>query len=164
MGNTMEHVTETEWNEYLSGHIQKDRIAWIDNHIKSCQACRASLEQAVALNELLGQWQVNPCGHEIADKVTQAVQSKTIPFKNMTIYSLQRRLWPNAWPIAAMVLIGLFLGHLAGRISAKHLVAKQEGTAIEIKPTYLAGLDMQFASGLIWSVLEEDQSAGEDKP
>jgi hypothetical protein len=152
----MEHVSETEWNEYLAGNLQADRMVWIDNHVLDCQACRACLGQAVALNEILGQWQVDPSGHDIADKVNQAVQSKPIQFKSKTNDFSHRRLWSNASRVAATVLIGIFIGHLAGRYSAKNLITKQEGTVIEIKPSYLAGMNLQFASGLIWSVLEDD--------
>lgn len=157
----MEHVSQTEWIAYLAGTLQADRKVWIDNHVNNCQACRVALGQTDALNEMLGQWQVDPCGHEIADKVTQAVQSKTIQLKSRAKHLSQHRFWSNAWRIAATVLIGIFLGHLAGRFDAKYRIAKQQGAAAEIKPTYLAGLDLQFTSGLIWSVLEDNDSDAE---
>ena len=158
----MKHVNETEWNDYLAGVCKADRLAWIDAHVKGCPACRRQMQALRDVEAMLSDWQVNTAGHDIAAKVKQIAQ-QTPRSERSTIRLSHRRLWSYAARIAAAVLIGISLGHWAGKNSARSHIAKQQGTSVEATPGYLAALDLQFASDLTWSVLETEQTNAEDQ-
>ena len=152
----MEHIKDTEWHEFTAGSCTAQRAAWIDAHLQECPACRSRMAEFQTVFGLLDNWQVDTSGHEVADKVINAV-NRPLRFEAKSIRPLHRRFVAWASQIAAAVLIGLALGHLAGRISANDHIAQQQNTAIQSQPGYLAALDLQFASDLTWSVLEDEQ-------
>lgn len=159
----MEHVTETEWIEYLAGTLPADRKVWIDNHIQNCSVCQKSHNEMLSFDGILEQWRVDVSGHDMADRITQAVQSKSALFESAVKHASHRHFWAMASKIAAALLIGVLLGHLAGRSSARQVIAKQQGTAVEMNPNYLAALNLQYSSGLVWSVLEEEPADSEEE-
>jgi anti-sigma factor RsiW len=157
----MKHVSDTEWNEYVAQTCKPRRRTEIDAHVKLCPACRAAMQETLALHDILGQWQVSSAGHDIAQTVTQAVQSGRTPVERSAGTHPRRFFWAAASRIAATVIIGFALGHLSGRNSANEYIAKRQGTAMDTVPAYIAGLDLKFASDLIWLVLEESPAQPE---
>ncbi len=160
----MKHVNETEWNEYLAGVCETDRAAWIDAHVKDCPTCEVARQRAIALDKMLGDWQVDTAGRSVADNVLQAVESNAKIAEAASRRSLYRRIWRVTGRVAAAVVLGVSLGHWAGKSSAHNHIANREDTAVETKPGYLAALDLQFASDLTWSVLEDEPEDEEVQP
>ncbi len=158
----MEHVNETEWNAWLAGTCKADRAAWIAEHVNTCRACRQQMEAVRDLESMLAGWQVDAAGHEIIAKIKHAAQ-QTQADANSTIRLSHRRLGAYVSRVAAAVLIGVSLGHFAGKNSAQRHIAKQQGFTVDTTPGYLAALDLQFASDLTWSVLETEHANAEDQ-
>lgn len=160
----MEHINETEWDHYLAGLCSPERAAWIDAHVDTCADCTAAMQQALAVHAMLGNWQVNTAGHDITDRLTATIDQISETRRRQRTYRLTRRIISWSVPVAAALLIGISLGHLAGKSSAQTHIAQQQGTVIKTQPHYLAALNLQFASDLTWSVLEDDSTETEAKP
>ena len=149
----MRHVNETEWNAYMAGTCDPENAEWIDLHVKECPQCRGRMQSIGHLEEILGQWQVNPAGHDVSERVRQIVLKEA--GRSASRLRFHRRIVSYALRAAALLLIGTTLGYLAGKQSAQQYIAQQQGDAAELQPGYLAAIDLQFASGLTWSVLSD---------
>ena len=147
----MEHINETEWNEYLAGVCGDERRVWIDEHVKSCPECRKTYESVSDLEQALSKWQVDASGHDVSLRVTQAVAKESLTSSG----NLSRTVVSYVLKIAAVIVVGVLLGWLTGQNSADTYIAQQQGRDIETQPGYLAVVDLQFASALTWSVLDE---------
>ena len=155
----MKHINETEWNAYLAESCTPERLAWINEHVKICPQCGLKMQSLHDLKDRLGMWEINTDNHDVSDRITQDLLNDS--FKLHRSRSL--RFVSYALRIAASVLIGIALGYLAGKQNAQQYVARQESTVDEMKPSYLAAIDLQFASGLAWSVLSETPLESEEQ-
>jgi hypothetical protein len=114
------------------------------------------MEETLALHDILGQWQVSSAGHDIAQTVTQAVQSGRTPVERSAGTHPRRFFWAAASRIAATVIIGL-LGPFERRNSAKEYIAKRQGRHGHSTGLY-SRLDPN-CSDLIWLVLVKARAA-----
>jgi len=153
----MKHINETEWNAFLAGTCTPDLAAWIDEHVEQCPQCRQRMQSIRDVEDKLALWQVNTADHDVSTKVMQAVLNDSSGFRP----SWHRRFVSYALKAAAVILIGFLLGSWAGNQSAQQYIAKQDGSITEMQPGYLAAIDLQFASGLTWSVLSDTPSGTE---
>ena len=154
----MEHINETDWNAFLAGTCTPKHSAWIDEHVEQCPECRQRMQSIHDVEDRLALWQVNTADHDVSTRVIQVVLNETSRLRP----SWHRRIVSYALKAAALLLIGIGLGFWAGNQSAQQYIAKQDGSVVESEPSYLAAIDLQFASGLTWSVLSDNPSGMED--
>lgn len=159
----MEHINDIEWLEYVSGQLTEARVRQIRRHIAECDVCEKRYQDTVDLWNAMGQWRVDPSGHEIADRI-EALAGKN--------ESNQRLGHAGAMPflrsfsavlrVAAAIILAIGGGHLLGRYSVSKsipdLSVSQEG------PRYVAALGFEWSSELTWTVLDEEAAQGEVNP
>jgi anti-sigma factor RsiW len=151
----MRHIDDSEIYQYVSGGLPEAKAQQIRRHMAECEACRSRYQDAVALWDTLGFWQVDSSGHQIADRIealaakTESNQRKsrtgTIPFI---------RTLGVMFRVAAVIIIAIVGGHLLGRYSLPR--SKPVTSVAQDKPKYVAALGFEWSSELTWTVLEEE--------
>jgi anti-sigma factor RsiW len=151
----MRHIDDSEIYQYVSGGLPEAKAQQIRRHMAECEACRSRYQDAVALWDTLGFWQVDSSGHQIADHIEALAaktesdkrehRTRTIPFIR-TLGAMFR--------IAAAIIIAIGGGHLLGRYSLPR--SKPVTSVAQDKPKYVAALGFEWSSELTWTVLEEE--------
>lgn len=156
----MRHIDDSEIYQYVSGGLPEAKVQQIRRHVAECEACRSRYQDAVALWDTLGRWQVDSSGHQIADRI-EALAAKTEPDqrekKTGTIPFI--RSFASAFRIAAAIIIAIGGGHLLGRYSLPR--SKPVPSVTQDRPKYVAALDFEWSSELTRTVLEEDTASTE---
>ena len=154
----MEHVNDNELLEHIAGRLPEAKSRRLREHVTGCPDCEKRYRDAVDVWDSLGSWNVDPSGHEIADRIEALAiedksgrrESKTIPFVRSSMAWLR---------VAAMVALAIGVGHLLGKYSlprhTMNLPVSQE------EPRYVSALGFEWASEMTWAVLEEDKTMGE---
>ncbi len=159
----MEHINDIELQEYVSGTLPEAKAQQFRRHIDGCDACKNRYRDTANLWNALGQWSVDPSGHEIADRIEalaaesqsnrKAGRTKIIPFT---------RSIPMAIRVAAAIILAIWGGHRLGEYgqspSTPDVPFSKEG------PRYVAALGFEWSSELTWTVLDEETSPGEVNP
>lgn len=151
----MRHIDDSEIYQYVSGELPEAKTRQVKQHVAECKDCQSRYQDAVALWDTLGQWQVDSSGHQIADRIevlaakTESDQRKsrtrTIPFI---------RSFASALRIAAAIIIAIGGGHMLGRYSLPG--DKPVASVTQDKPKYVAALGFEWSSDLTLTVLEEE--------
>ena len=156
----MEHINDVELLEYLSERLPDTKNQQFQRHMVECAECRQRCRDAVHVWEILGRWDVDSSGHEIADRIEAlAAKDKSAPQENHTKRIPFIRSFKAALRVAAAIILAVGGGHLLGRYSVSQNTpdppVSQEG------PRYVAALGFEWSSELTWMVLEEEATPGE---
>ena len=149
----MEHISDIELIEYLSGNLTEPRAAEVQEHTAECPQCSQNIEQMQKLSDTLGLWEVETAGHDVAERVITRVQESQSGRYSATRSRLVR-LMPQVLRIAASIIIAVGLGHKLGDYSVEG--SKPPTTSSPTRPEYVAALGLEWSSGLARLVLEED--------
>jgi anti-sigma factor RsiW len=159
----MEHINDIEWLEYVSGQLTETKVQQIRGHIAECDVCEKRYQVTVDLWNAMGQWRVDPSGHEISDRIEALAgqnESKRRPSRAGTIPFI--RSFSAALRMAAAIILAIGGGHLLGRYSVSEntpdLPVSQEA------PRYVAALGFEWSSELTWTVLDEEAAPSEVNP
>jgi anti-sigma factor RsiW len=156
----MRHIDDSEIYQYISGGLPEAKVQQIRRHVAECEACQSRYQDAAALWDTLGFWQVDSSGHQIADRI-EAIAAKTesdrrqsrtrtIPFV---------RSLASAFRIAAAIIIAILGGHLLGEYSLPS--SKPAAFVAQDRPKYVAALDFEWSSELTMTVLEDEAASTE---
>ena len=151
----MRHIDDSEIYQYVSGGLPEAKAQQIRRHIAECEACQSRYQDAVALWDTLGRWQVDSSGHQIADRI-EAIAAKIEPDQREprtgTIPFI--RSFGAIFRVAAAIIIAIVGGHLLGRYSLPRSTPVPS-VALD-RPKYVAALGFEWSSELTWTVLEEE--------
>ena len=159
----MEHIKDIELQEYVSGKLPEAKVQQVREHVTGCDVCKSRYQDAIDLWNALGQWRVDPSGHEIADRIEAlAAQSESEHRTSRTRTIPFIRSIPSALRVAAAIILAIWGGHLLGEYgqppSTPDVTISQEG------PRYVAALGFEWSSELTWTVLDEETALGEVNP
>ncbi|MBN2314449.1 MAG: hypothetical protein JXM79_11000 [Sedimentisphaerales bacterium] len=159
----MEHINDIELQEFVSGNLPDAKAEQIRSHIAECDVCESRYQDAVGLWNALGQWDVDPSGHEIADRIEGFAAEKQSNRRVGRVKIVQfLQSIPTALRVAAAILLAIGGGHLLGKYgqspSTTDVPVSQEG------PRYVAALGFEWSSELTWTVLDEETAPGEVNP
>jgi anti-sigma factor RsiW len=65
----MNHLTEAQLNEYLDGELERRERSAVEAHLAACPACRAALEELLALAAAVESLPDAPLTHDLAPLV-----------------------------------------------------------------------------------------------
>jgi len=151
----MRHIDDSEIYKYVSGELPEAKVRQIRRHVAECEDCQSRYQDAAALWDTLGSWQIDSSGHQIAGRI-EAIAAKTEyerrESRTRTIPFI--RSFASALRIAAAIIIAIGGGHMLGRYSLPR--NKPVASVTQDKPKYVAALGFEWSSELTWTVLEED--------
>ena len=151
----MEHLDDIELIEYAAGNLAEPRAAEAREHVAACPECSQHVQEAEKLWSTLGHWNVEPAGHDVADRITTlAHEDRAEVVHGRSTYVLRKKFLLPALRVAASILIAVGLGHKLGEYSITG--KKPQIASSQQKPEYLAALGLEWSSGLAWLVLEDD--------
>ncbi len=105
--------SESDLVKMVSGELTGDHRDAVAAHLSQCEACAARAQALQQLWQVMGAWQVDASGHEVADGVLVAVGARPI----LTERSRWARPWQ--WPVplraAASLLLAVGVGWGTGR-------------------------------------------------
>jgi len=108
----MQHVSDIELIELMSGRLSSQRRAAVEAHVSGCEHCRRRREEIARTWHLLGEWSVRPPKRHLAPAVEAAIRRqgrRLVPFP-------ARPRWARpAARVAASVLLAVTVGQVAGR-------------------------------------------------
>ena len=150
----MKHIYDSEIYQYVSGELPEVKVQQIHQHMAECEACQSRYQDAVALWDTLGRWQVDSSGHQITDRI-EALAVKTEPDlgENLTRTIPFVRSFGTMFRVAAAIIIAIGGGHLLGRYSLP--LSTPVPSVTQDQPKYVAALGFEWLSELTWTVLEE---------
>jgi len=151
----MRHIDDSEIYKYISGGLPEAKVQQIRRHMAECEACRSRYQDAVALWDTLGFWQVDSSGHQIADRIEAlAAKTESDQRENRTRKIPFIRTLGAIFRVAAAIIIAIGGGHLLGKYS---LPRSNSATFVtQDRPKYVAALGFEWSSELTWTVLEEE--------
>ena len=157
----MEHINDIELQEYVSGILPEAKVQQVRRHIDGCDACKNRYQDASDLWNALGQWDVDPSSHEIADRIEALATETNRRVRRTKIIPFIRSV-PTAARVAAAIILAIWGGHLLGEYgqspSTPDVPMPQE------KPRYVAALGFEWSSELTLTVLDEETTPGEVNP
>ena len=111
----MDHLENRQMFEMLAGQVPPEQYDAGLRHMAECRQCRSRWDDLQETWGDLGQWEFQACDDDFTESILEkAAQAQTTAepaaVRFFRLSSLVR--------IAASILIGVFVGHLAGRIPA----------------------------------------------
>jgi len=164
----MRHVREADLLALASGELSDARHREIELHVSSCAACRRAQAEMASVHGLLGEWDVDVGDRDAwqaIDRRLGAPAPVRVPRRWHGVARMSR--------IAAAVMLGVGMGHAAGRLTwtrgtlelattppAFSTSAFEHAAADELA---LYVLESPSSAGLFKTVLElTDASRGEE--
>ena len=131
----MDHINDNEMLNMLTGHISPDQQKDIHEHLDGCAPCQTRWLDYQGTWEDLGQWDLPA---SLSDQ-TESIMAKISQINTVRLFQPQSLL-----RIAASVLIGLFVGHMAARTPYGGYSSDQEMA----QAMYLDVLTLNSSTGL----------------
>lgn len=110
--NIMEHLTESQLNEYLDGLLEAPARAGVQSHLSNCAECQARLATLQTVFQTLAALPKETPGRDLTPSVLQALPHRSIG-----------RVWRLAFAIQAGMSLGFLLlllpvitDHIAGKM------------------------------------------------
>jgi anti-sigma factor RsiW len=154
----MRHIDDSEIYQYISGGLPEAKIQQISQHLAECKVCQSRYQDAVALWDTLGFWQVDSSGHQVADRIEAlAAKTESDQRQNRARTTPFMQSFASAFRIAAAIIIAIGGGHLLGRYSLRS--SKPAASVVQDRPKYIAALDFEWSSELMSTVLEDDTAS-----
>ena len=148
----MRHVREADLLAFASGELSDARHREIEAHVSACAACRRARAETASVQDLLGEWDVDAADRDAWPAIERrlgAAASARVPRRWHVVARMSR--------IAAAVMLGIGLGHAAGRLT-------WTGGTLELAATMpasaLSAIEHAAADELALYVLESPSSAG----
>ena len=148
----MEHIADIELIEHVAGNLTESRTVEVREHIAACPQCLQRIEQMQKLSDMLGLWEFETAGHDVAERVAALAEETEQDQPSATREHLMKFM-PQVLRIAASIIIAVGLGHKLGEYSVEG--SKPPTTSSPKKPEYLAALGLEWSSGLAKLVLED---------
>ncbi len=131
----MDHINDSQMLDMLTGHIAPDQQKDMHEHMDACASCRARWQDYQGTWEDLGQWDLQVPSTDL----TESIMARIPPFSAVRLFQPRSLL-----RIAASVLIGLLVGHMAARTPLGGHPSEQEMT----QATFLDTLTLDSSTGL----------------
>jgi anti-sigma factor RsiW len=164
----MRHVSEADLLAFASGELSDAKHREIEAHVSTCAACRRAQAETASVQGLLDEWDVDGADRDAWPAIERRLgepASVGVPRRWHVVARMSR--------IAAAVLLGVGLGHAAGRLTWRrgpielatttptHATAAFEHAAADELALYV--LESPSSAGLFKTVLElTDASRGEE--
>ncbi len=142
----MEHVSETNLIKLSTGALSDVQRANIEAHLESCAECRAAFAKQRAVRDILGQWQVT------GDSDLWPAVDRRLDERLPIISHPLRSTALSVGRVAAVVLVGLGLGHLAGRAVPRDTATPPAG-AVTVS-------EQEALEALLFHVIESPSATG----
>jgi anti-sigma factor RsiW len=156
----MRHIDDSEIYQYVSGGLPEAKAQQIRRHMTECEACQSRYQDAVALWDTLGRWQVDSSGHQIADRIEALAAKTESDLRENRARTIQFiRSFGAMFRIAAAIIIAIGGGHLLGRYSLPR--STPVPSVAQDRPKYVAALGFEWSSELTWTILEEETAQAE---
>jgi anti-sigma factor RsiW len=162
----MRHVSPEDRVRLASGELSDERRREIEAHLDGCAECRRSQAELAAVRDLLGEWKVDAGPRDMWPAIERRLEDRA----RVTL----RPHWRAAgWllRIAAAIVLGVGLGHLAGRATLPGGAPRQLASAEEAERQASEGLGLHAiewpsAAGLFPTVLDlmDAPQGGESRP
>jgi len=159
----MKHIEDIELMEHIAGNLTASRDSKVKEHLAMCEECSKRRREAAESWSMLGQWNVDTAGHDVAEKITALAESAWREQKQTEkAHILRVRFLPVALRAAASIIIAIGVGHRLGKYSVTGKV--EQVAASKSGPEYLAAFGLEWSSDLAWLILEDDSSnVGRDR-
>jgi anti-sigma factor RsiW len=157
----MDHINDIELTEFIAGRLAASRSEEINEHIAGCPKCSERRQEAAKLWEMLGQWDVDTTGHDIAGRVLASTKNSQ-PFHGQDDQTqiIKGDLWVDVLRIAASVIIAVGVGQKLGKLSTGQTMPPAAPS--QTVPRYIAALGLEWSSELTWLIMDE-QSPEQEK-
>jgi anti-sigma factor RsiW len=162
----MRHISAEDLVSFASGGLSDERRQEVAAHLGVCDACRRSQDELTAVRDLLGEWKVNVGTRDSWPAIEQRLDSG-MP----AILSPGWRRVGRILRIAAVLAIGVGLGHLVGRLAwpsdLPMVVASLDATEQEATEELgLHAIEWPASAGLFPTVLDLTNApeGGEARP
>ncbi len=129
----MNHPRELDLIELAAGHLTEQARRQTEEHLATCATCRRVANEIAAVHRGLGAWEP-PAGSRDAWTEIERALSAPRPLRLRPLW--QRASW--AIRVAAAVLIGVGMGHFAGRLT---LPPGQVGPLADAEPADAAAAE-----------------------
>ncbi len=108
----MKHVRKTDLIRLASGGFDDGERSDAEAHLEACEACRTALAEISAVRDLLDEWTVDAGSRDVWSSIEHRLDAPNV---------VRRRSWrrrvASASRIAAAILLGVGVGHAAGRLT-----------------------------------------------
>ena len=153
----MKHIDDIELMEHIAGNLTASRDAEVKEHLATCEECSKRRREAAETWSMLGQWDVDTAGHDVAERITALAESDGREQESTEKARILRvGFLPVVLRVAASIIIAVGVGHRLGKYS---VTGKTESVAASKSgPEYLAAFGLEWSSDLAWLILEDDSS------
>lgn len=108
----MTHLTDHLLLEIVAGRLDPAASTATQAHLTACPACAGRLSALQATWSVLGEWTLAQPAADLIPSIEKAIEMGS----RQAIRAIQPRLrWMNVARIAASIVLGVGLGHVAGR-------------------------------------------------
>lgn len=148
----MGHVREADILALVSGELSDARHREIEAHVSACAACRRVRAETASVHGLLGEWGVDVADRDVWPAIERRLGAPTsvrVPRRWHVVARMSR--------IAAAVMLGVGLGHAAGRLTWTRGAVEFAAT---MPASALSAIEHAAADELALYVLESPSSAG----
>ncbi len=158
----MKHINDIEMQQYIAGKLSTSGKEKVRMHLVKCQECSQRWKKAVDLWDVLGQWDIDTIGHNVADRVIALAEKENLnKTKNDNILKLWKEYLPAVLRVAASIIIAIGIGYKLGRYSVTGFNPK---AAVSTgSPEYLSALSLEWSSELAWFVLEKQSNGSQQQ-
>ncbi|NQT86855.1 hypothetical protein HQ560_08835 [bacterium] len=147
----MKHPSDIEMIEHTAGQLPPDRRTMLDAHFADCAECRSRRGALGETWTLMGEWQETGSSHDLSRGVVAAAAAERAAKRPAS-------LWQRGAPalrLAAMLLLSVGLGHIAGR-----LVPARASRPPAVGPAAAQAEERAGADSLFLDVFELTSPAG----
>jgi anti-sigma factor RsiW len=151
----VQHVSPNLVVRYVAGELSADEAAALQAHTAECAACRAQVGEQQALHAALGSWVVHPAEVDLTARIAGQLDGGSQMGRRSRINAVLR--------VAAAVLLGVGVGHEAGRWvpHSEGTPPVADGTPVAVPPDYEL-LSEPDVVGLWYTYDELGDTAAED--
>jgi lipopolysaccharide biosynthesis regulator YciM len=158
----MKHINDIEMQQYIAGKLSTSGKEKVQMHLMKCRECSQRWRKAVDLWDVLGQWDIDTIGHNVADRVIALAEKENRnKTKNDNILKLWKEYLPAVLRVAASIIIAMGVGYKLGRYSVTGFTPK---AAVSTgSPEYLSALSLEWSSELTWFVLDNQSNGSQQQ-
>lgn len=108
----MKHVSRPDLIRLASGELDGHARSEAEGHLEACATCRTTLAEVSAVRGLLDEWTVDAGSRDLWSSIERRLDESGAAGRR----SWRRRL-ADVSKIAAAILLGMSIGHAAGRLT-----------------------------------------------